>query len=231
MDKWTFPIRMESKRDITIVPNIAECISRFKKPVDQLAWEHLLRTKRIAAKLPEDQPKLDRWWAEGWQNITPLPQQHSAPIPVLRLRNTMTGWDMDLVYPNLRSAAEGEQIAYKSFMHLTSELLKPHSERKFILLRQHNNSNILLLEDNFYKWTLFAADNTVLGHYPSKRELASAMRTSIRSLDTAHTNHWNRLPDGKWFWSMDWGFVPISPDDEPIGRNWRDRTKIGNTDL
>ena len=228
-NKWLFPIRMEGKYFIETKDNIVEALATFNRAVDEIGWNKLLAQGRVAAKSPEDQVLLRQWWTEGWKETPQLPAQYSTANPVMRLRETMDGWNLDLVYPNLSSAAEGEGRTPQEIEILSSGVeTKLSSPYKYVLMRQHNFAALKAREEMQYPWTLFAADNTIQGQYRTKQELADALGVHRRIIDLAHTRSWNKLPSGQWVWYEEWGIMPISPDDEPLGVNWRERcsTKI-----
>ena len=72
-------------------------------------------------------------------------------------------------------------------------------------------------------WTLFAADNTIEASFQTKQEMAEYLGVHYKVIDWAHTRNWNQLESGRWFWYDQWGFFPISPQDEVLGQNWREK--------
>ena len=221
-NKWLFPIRMAGKNFIETKENIVETLATFKRSIDEIGWNRLLAQGRVAAESPRDQELLRKWWAEGWKETPQLAAKKGIPNPVLRLRETMGGWDLDLVYPNLSSAAEGEGKTLQDIEVLSAGVqTKLSSPYKYVLMRQHSYATLQAREEAQLPWTLFAADNTILGHYRTQKDLANALGVHRRIIDLAHTRNWNRLNDGRWVWYEEWGIMPISPDDEPLGVYWR----------
>lgn len=225
-NKWFFPIRMENKTSIKWKANIVECFGSFRKPIDELSWAQLLRRGQIAAETPEEQKKLEQWWTIGWQEMPQLPLIKGLSNPVMRIRETMNGRNLDLVYPSLRSAERGEGMCKEHIEVLSLGVwTKITSDYQFALMRTHNRSKFMLRQENQLPWILFAPDNTILGEFRTKEELIAASGfTEYKVLDTQN-NNWNELPNGKWFWNTKWDLMPITPHDEPLGKNWRERCR------
>ena len=224
-NEWLFPVRMENGHNIEWKPNIVEVLAAFKKPVDQLSWDKLLRRGALSAGTPEDQAKLERWWIEGWKETPTLPPKRSASIPVLYLEEKWDGQHLALVYPSLTIAAEAlgtykRHIILSDTHNLTRETPNKLPVR---LMRRHGLQNVYAREDIEWRWTIFAADNTIIGHFRTKQEAANFLGVTAYDLDRAHKYKWNEIDHGIWVWNEEWGLMPISPQDEPLGKNWREK--------
>ena len=223
-DKWLFPIRMESKNGIVRKENIVECFGAFKKPVDQLSWDKLLRAGSIAAEDPSNQPLLEQWWTIGWKETPQLPAMKTKPIPTLKLRETMDGWEPDIMYANLKMAAKYENTRRDVIETLAAGVwTKLKSDARYILYRDFSHAAIKARQNEAPPWTHFAADNRILGHYHSGVELAKDLNIRYVDVYIAHKENWNELSDGTWIWYENWGIMPISPQDELLGFDWREK--------
>ena len=223
-NEWLFPIRMENANKIEQVDNIVECFAQFKRPCGQGAWEHLLRQRLIDAYNEHDRNLLRQWWNEGWQYTPKLAYAPQKPIPVMRIGHGPLGDTLETVYPTLRSFCS-EQGCHKETAIRAAEgkkdLFSPHWSIR--LARETISAKAkLTLEPKELRWTLFAPDNTILGQYRTQADCVAQTDLTRGKIDAAHKRHMNRLSDGRWIWCDNWGIMPISPDDEPLGMNWRE---------
>lgn len=223
--EWLFPVRVEAKDRIQWYPNLTEAFAVMKKPLDRVAWENLLRQKRICAYDDADNTKLAAWWDIGWQQTPQLePKQSAHGNPILHIGVTPLGETLDLIYPNITTACANIGYSYGTLYRLCAGLRtsakitgRLHSMRKINAMRLEN----AIAAAEHKPWTLFAPDNTILGHFRTREELAAATPYSWQQVNRAHLNNYNELPNGTWVWYERWDIMPISPQDEPLGLNWR----------
>lgn len=223
---WLFAVRMDGKHQIEWVENIVECFAAFRRPIDAIAWDKLLNSGAISASTPEQNNMLRQWWKEGWKNTPIAAKKPGVNVPVLRLRETMSGWEPDILYPSLGSAAKDNNTTVENLGILNNGVrTKLTSPYKFIFYRETQRGDIEARKEKELPWTLFGADNIIQGHYRTKKELAAAVGATDKILDLVHKDHWNKLPDGRWIWHDEWDIMPISPNDEPLGVHWRETQK------
>lgn len=222
--KWLFPIRMENTKEIKWVANIVECLGKFKKPIERTTWEHLLRQKTIRAQTPEEQQLLEQWWDKGWAETPQLPTITHWGNPILRIGLTGMGETLEVVYPTLTSAGANMKLDKRRILGLcTGKFPNPDPTMRLMMLRKSSDVRAVVKGEKQKPWTLFAANNTILGFFDTKQQMADFLGISPRSIDWAHQKHWNQLEDGKWVWLNQWGLVPISPADKALECDWRTR--------
>jgi len=216
--KWLFPVRMENSKSIEWVEDIVEAFSKFKAPITQATWEHCLRRGVVGAGTPEHNKLLREWWNTGWQEMPILPAKWGG-TPVMKITQQVLGQTLELIYPTIEKTCEALGCGFRAFRDIAQGI---HPNRYFDgevrPLRQ-----IAAKELPYPPWTLFAADDTIIGYFQTKQEMADYLGIHHKIIDVAHNNNWNKLASGKWFWCERWGFMPISPDDEPLGSNWREK--------
>lgn len=220
-NEWYFPVRMENSKGIVWVDNVLIALSRFKAPITQATWTNCLRRGVIDAATPEETAKLHNWWTEGWKYTPPLPEGWGS-IPVARVAEQPLGKTLELVYPNLHTAAEAVQYDERALKRIMRhERANPWGNIELIPMRA-----IPANEPNL-PWTLFAADGTIEGQFKNRLKMAEYLNTSPRTIDWAHSHNWNELSSGRWFWCDHWGLRPITPQDEILEWDWR-RTRWPN---
>lgn len=216
--KWLFPIRMENSKGIEWVENIVAALGKFKAPITQATWEHCLRRGVISAATKEQQQLLWSWWTVGWQETPTLPASW-GPNPVMRITHQALGKTLEMIYPTIHKALEALKCVRETLYDTAQGLCRNSMfDGEVRLMKQ-----VAEKELPYPPWTLFAADNTIEGYFQNKCELAAYVGLHYSDIAKAHYNAWNRLSDGRWFWYEQWGIFPISPDDEVLGRNWREK--------
>ena len=221
-NEWYFPIRMENSKGIFWVKNIVEALSNFKKPITQIAWDNCLRRGMLDADTPSETHKLRQWWTEGWKHTPPLEASCGA-IPIMQVAEQPLGKTLEVVYPNLYSAAANfiqDKRTLRKF--LQKQTTKQYLGVELIPLR-----TLEAAEPEILPWTLFAADNTIEKHFASRTALAEYLHIRPKELNWLHAHCWNELANGRWFWHDQWGLIPISPKDEPLDCAWRE-TRLPN---
>lgn len=223
---WLFPVRMENSSKIEWKPNIIEAFSSFKKPIDAIIWDKLLRQKSISAATEQEQKMLERWWIDGWKETPQIKRKHTTATPILRLRDSLTGWDPYILYPTISIAAKDIKLTPYVLKMLCLGLdTEVQYADKLIAFKELTNAQAQdrqRVKDALGpRWTLFAADNTILGRFNFIGELAAAAQVEDYNLRKYHNENWNELPDGRWFWNNLWGSRPISPRDEVLGKDWQ----------
>lgn len=223
-NKWMFPVRIEGSTGIVWKDNIVEALGRMKKPIDETTWYKLLDKGIIAAETPEQQELLRQWWQYGWQETPQLPHKNSTSIPVLQIQESALGPTLHTVFGNSAMAAKELKVDRDVVLRISDG--KPRANFNnfaYKLLRHHNKGSIVNAQERKQLWTHFAANNIILGSYPTKQAMANAIGVTGHIIDVAHKKNWNELPDGTWVWCDDWGIMPISPQDEPLGMKWRQK--------
>lgn len=221
--EWLFPVRVAAKDRIQWYPNLTEAFAVMKRPLDYVGWQNLLRQKRICAYDQTDTEKLEAWWDIGWQQTPQLaPKRSRHANPILRIAASPLGETLELVYPSITIAREElnsqDYLIQKACSGMPVKLPfagRLHSMREIATVALQE------LQENLLPWTLFAADNTILGHFRTREELAKATPYSWQQINRRHLNYYNELEDGTWVWYNQWDVMPISPRDEPLGMDWR----------
>ena len=216
-NKWMFPIRMENSKQIETVDNIIEALAKFKAPITLATWTTVLRRGALRAQDPTHQPLLEKWWTEGWQYTPTLEHKQGVGTPILRIGEQVLGDTLEMVYPNLQTAAK--ELGLEPYR--VKDIAQGVSPNTLFAGRLHLLRRLAEKELPQPQWTIFAADNTIQRQYFTLEEMSLGERISKRTLERAHQLNWNRLRDGRWIWYDGWGFIPISPDDEPLEPNWR----------
>ena len=216
--KWLFPIRMENSKGIEWVDNIVVALGKFKAPITQTVWERCLRRGVIDAATPEQKQLLWDWWTVGWQEIPTLPASW-GPNPIMRIVNQPLGQTLECIYPSMGKAEETLGVSHKVLKNISQNL-----QSNFLF-----DGEVRFMKQFAAKefppppWTLFAADNTIVGMFQTKMEMANYLGVHYKVIDWAHNHSWNQLSSGRWFWCDRWGFFPISPNDEVLSGNWREK--------
>ena len=217
-NKWLFPIRMENSKQIEWVDNIVVAIGKFKAPITQATWDNCLRRGVLRADTPEQTQLLRDWWTIGWKEIPTLPQSY-GPNPTMQIANGTLGQTLETIYPTMTQAAEHLQCSTKTLKDIAQGICRNYLfDGEVRLMKQFAEKEL-----PYPPWTLFAADNTIEGYFPNRFEMANYLGIHYKVIDKAHYNKWNRLKDGRWFWYERWGFFPISPQDEILTGNWREK--------
>ena len=221
--KWLFPIRMENQSFIEWVPNIVEALGRFKRTIDEIGWNRLIAKGKIAAE-GADNDLLRRWWLEGWKD-TPCIAAARGMIgnPILRTRLTPLGEELYLIYPTMQKACADLRCGELVVTALCNKEKVVHNPidgnlyaMKEIVSQHYENYN-----PDRKPWTLFDGNNKIVGFFTNRLEMANYLHLPLVELERAHTDRYNYIGNGYWMWYEKWGFMPISPNDEPLGRNWR----------
>ena len=215
---WNFPVRVETSKGIVWYNNLTEVLTTLKSPLDELAWNRLTSTGLIAAK-GDNNHLLANWWKEGWEDFSLFPQPCTRGKPVLQIKTTKFGKQLDKVFGSLRMM----QREY----HLRNDQVYDLLRRKRFLedyefVPLYKNS---YTEDDYYPWTLFSADNKIIGQYKTKTEMTRRTGYSIAQINYVHEMYFNEFDNGEWVWHDEWGLLPISPRDEVLPVDWRESCK------
>lgn len=225
---YWFPIRMETNKLVRWVPNIVEAIASFKRPIDQQAWETLLRLEKLTAETPEENDLLRSFWnGGGWKTLPQLPYSGKSN-PVCRISENALGETLEVIYPSINSAFEHleDEKAPSYILNFKKQMLglypytldyiyrplraieKPAQDRREGYLRD--------------KWVLFDTNDRIVGFYHSAKEVGAACGYTARQVTYAHANRYNTLLNGMWVWNIEWGPIPHTPEGNPLPENWRD---------
>ena len=228
--QWLFPIRVAAKDRIQWYSNIVEMAAALQKPLYYDGWQSLLRQNRIQAYDDTDNRLLAQWWEEGWQHTPRLAaEDRSRRNPIFHIGDGPLGETLEVIYPSIDHAAAAtnltETTIRKSCIGAPTRVAV---EGRFWCGYDLSTSQVEHWKYDKRAWTLFAPDNTILGHYHNREELAQDTPYSWQYVWRQHLNNYNELENGMWVWNDNWGIMPISPKDEPLGLDWR--TKYARKD-
>lgn len=220
--KWLFPVHIAAKNGTGWEENIILALGKLRRPIDEIAWNKLLAADIIAAEGPEKE-LLQRWWTGGWKETPQIEGSAAKSTPILRTKYTGLGEELDIVYPNITIAAKElkchTEIIYQ-YCSIPEQCVLPF-DGKLYAAKSLNSLRTESRKEKRRPWTLFDANNTIVGHFANCSELAASIGTNRHQIEIAHRDRYNYIGGGLWVWYEEWGLMPISPNDEPLGKNWR----------